>query len=80
VEVLVGEDSGDEESGFFDAEELGGAGEHGWFIRDRGGDRSRVTAKGEADSFAALRNDKQKNCNGNGNGKSRSRSSAYGEG
>ena len=44
VEVLVGEDRGDEESGFFDAEEVGGAGEHERFIRDSGGDRSRVTA------------------------------------
>jgi hypothetical protein len=80
VEVLVGEDRGDEESGFFDAEEVGGAGEHERFIRGSWGDGSRVATKGEADSSAALRNDKQKNCYGNGNCNGKSRFSACGEG
>jgi hypothetical protein len=34
VEVLVDEEGEEEESGFFDAEESGGASEHGLFIRD----------------------------------------------
>jgi hypothetical protein len=37
VEVVVGEDCGEKEGGFFDAEEGGGAGQHGWSIRDCGG-------------------------------------------
>lgn len=40
VQVLVGEDGEDEEDGFFYAEQGGGAGEHGSFIRVFGGDRS----------------------------------------
>ena len=34
MEVLVGVEGGDEECGFFDAEEDRGPGEHGLFIRD----------------------------------------------
>jgi hypothetical protein len=59
VEVLVDEEGEEEEDGFFGAEEEGGAGQHERFIRDCGGDRSPITAKAEADSSAALRNDNQ---------------------
>ena len=38
--MLVGEEGEDEEEGFFQVEEGGGAGEHGLFIRVFGGDGS----------------------------------------
>jgi hypothetical protein len=62
VEVLVGVEGEDEEGRFLGAEEGGGPGEHGSFIRFFGRDGSLVTAKAKADSFAALRNNKQKSC------------------
>jgi hypothetical protein len=40
VEVVVGEEGEEEESGFFDVEEGGGAGQHETFIRDWLGDGS----------------------------------------
>ena len=71
VEVLVGEEGGEEEDGFFCAEQEGGAGSMDDLYGIRG-DRSRVAAKGEADSLAALRMTTRKNCKRNGNGESRS--------
>ena len=62
VEMLVGEKSGEEEGGFFDAEEGGGAGEHRWFIRDFGGRWFGCSGKTTADSSAALRNNNKNRC------------------
>ena len=40
VEMMVGVEGEGEEGGFFEFQEEGGAGEHGWFIRDLLGDGS----------------------------------------
>ena len=50
MEVLVGEEGEDEEGGFFNAEEDGGAGEHERFIRDWLGDGSLCSGRSDGDA------------------------------
>ena len=59
VEVLVGEEGEGEEDGFFDAEEEGGAGQHGG-LYGIVGEVVPGCEKANADSSAALRNDNEK--------------------